>query len=159
MSNKKKGDTRPREIRNSKVRRNFFVGDCVEAGIQLQGTEVKSIRAGKAQINESFVRIDSDNVPTLYHAHIDEYMHGNINNHKPTRPRKLLLHKREIIRIRHRLDAGGETLVPLRFYFKRGIIKVELALCKGKKLYDKREDIKKRVQMREAERAVSARRK
>ena len=156
---KSKESSPKREIRNSKVRHNFFIGERFEAGLQLQGTEVKSIRAGRAQISESFVRIDVDNVPTLYHAHIDEYIHGNENNHVPTRPRRLLLHKREIARLRHALEAGGQSLIPLRIYFKRGIAKIEIALCQGKKLYDKREDIKKRVQMREAERAIAARRR
>ena len=159
MCAKKKERQPAREFRNGKVRRNYFVGDCYEAGLQLQGTEVKSIRAGRVQINDAFVRIDSDNIPTLYSAHIDEYKHGNINNHNPTRPRKLLMHKREIARVRHELEAGGKALIPTRLYFKKGLVKIEIALCVGKKLYDKREDIKKRVQMRDAERAISFRRK
>ena len=151
---KNKGE-RVTEIRNAKVHRNYHVGQKFEAGIALQGTEVKSIRAGKAQISDAFVRIEKER-PILYHAHIDEYAFGNRNNHNPVRPRKLLLHKREIHKIRAALEQGGETCIPTRLYLKNGLVKAELALCKGKKLYDKREDLKKKTQMREAERALHA---
>jgi len=153
----KKTGERVTEIRNTKVYRNFHVGDKFEAGIALQGTEVKSIRAGRAQINEAFVRIEKER-PVLYRAHIDEYAFGNLNNHNPVRPRKLLLHKREILKIRAGLETAGETCIPTRMYLKKGLVKVELALCKGKKLFDKREDLKKKTQMREAERALHAHR-
>lgn len=151
-----KTDGAPRQIRNAKAYHNYFVGETFEAGIKLTGTEVKSLRAGKGQISESFVRIDSDNVPTLYNAHIDEYSHGTDANHNPTRPRKLLLNAREIRHIRQEMEAGGQALIPTRLYFKQALIKVEVALCKSKKLFDKREDLKKKVQQRETERALSA---
>ena len=158
MAAKKKDTERYREIRNSKAGRNFFIGEKFEAGVKLTGTEVKSIRAGKGQINDAFVRIDSGDIPTLYHAYIDEYAFGNRENHNPTRPRVLLLHKKEIDHIKLEMEAGGQALIPLRMYFKGGLVKVEVGLCKGKKLFDKREDIKKKDQMREAERAMSFRR-
>lgn len=157
MSAQKKKDERPREIRNAKAHHQYFVGERIEAGIKLTGTEIKSIRAGRAQISDAFIRIEKGDVPTLYHAHIDEYTFGNLNNHNPTRPRLLLLKKREILRLRRELEAGGQALIPLRFYFKTGLLKVEVALCKGKKLFDKREDVKRKTAMREAERVMSAR--
>ncbi|MEO0794539.1 MAG: SsrA-binding protein SmpB [Verrucomicrobiota bacterium] len=156
MAKKKKDQIR--EVRNAKAFHNYFVGDRFEAGIKLTGPEVKSIRAGKGQISESFVRIDSDGVPTLYHAYIDEFRFDNTGKHNPTRPRKLLLHKKEIDRLKKEMEAGGQALVPIRLYFKQALIKVEIALCKGKKLQDKRESLKKKQQMREADRVVANRR-
>ncbi|GHC10373.1 SsrA-binding protein SmpB [Cerasicoccus arenae] len=155
---KKKKDDHIRELRNGKAFHNYFVGDKFEAGIKLTGPEVKSIRAGKGQITESFVRIDSDGVPTLYHAYIDEFVFDNTGTHNPTRARKLLLHKKEISRIKQEMEAGGQALIPLRLYFKQALIKVEIALCKGKQLHDKRQSLKKKEQLREADRAVSFRR-
>ncbi len=157
----KKGKKKPQgppEIKNAKARHNYLIGDKFEAGVKLLGTEVKSIRAGKAQINEAFVRLDREGVPTLYHAHIDEYKYGSDQNHNPTRPRKLLLNKKEIRRIRQELEAGGQALIPLRLYFKQALIKCEIALAKGKKLFDKREDFKRKTQLRDAQRAMSAHR-
>lgn len=151
----KKGD-KPREFRNSKIFHNYTVGDKFEAGIKLLGTEIKAIRAGKVQLNDAFVRIDKD-IPVLYHAHINEYEFGNLNNHKPTRPRLLLLKKKEISKLQHAMETGGQALIPVRMYFKGGLLKVELALCRGKKLYDKREDLKKKAQMREADRVMRER--
>ena len=148
----KKGSSPP-EIRNAKAFHRYFVEERLEAGIVLKGTEIKSIRQGKAQITEAFVRFDQ-NIPILYHAHIDEYAFGNTNNHNPTRPRKLLLHHREIRRLRAAIETGGASVVPLRIYFKRGLAKVEIALCKGKKLYDKRDVLKKKTMLREAERTL-----
>ena len=153
MAAKKKEKERFSEIRNSKVYRNFEVGEKLEAGIALQGTEVKSIRAGKAQISESFVRIDQG-IPIIYHAHIDEYTFGNLNNHNPLRPRKLLLHKKQIGELEKAVDTQGTAIIPTRMYIKKGLIKVEIAICKGKKLFDKREDLKKKSEMRDAERAM-----
>ncbi|MCG8525900.1 MAG: SsrA-binding protein SmpB [Opitutales bacterium] len=150
---KKKKDERNKEIRNSKVHHNYFVGDTYEAGIVLRGTEVKSIRNGKAQIAESFARINKGEL-FLYNANISEYAFGNLNNHNPVRPRKLLLHKREIHRIMGAIESGGKTLIPTRIYLKNGLVKVEIGVCTGKKLYDKRETLKKKVDMREAERAM-----
>lgn len=147
----------PRQIRNAKAYHNYFVGQTMEAGVKLQGTEIKSLRAGKGQLSEAFVRIDSDNVPMLYNAHIDEYSHGTDANHKPTRPRQLLLHAKEIRQLRQEMEAGGQALIPTRLYFKEALVKVEIALCKPKKLFDKRDDMKKKVQDRETERMLSAR--
>lgn len=153
---KKQPDDRFREIRNSKARRNYFVEETLEAGLVLTGTEIKSIRAGKAQINDAFVRIVKD-VPTMYNAHIDEYGHGNRHNHNPLRPRRLLMHLREIHRLRGAVEKTGRTLIPLRIYFKGSLAKVEVGLCIGKKLYDKREDLKRRDAERETQRALSRR--
>lgn len=147
-----------REIRNSKVFRDYFVGDTYEAGLVLVGTEVKSIRDGKAQINDAFVRIGKGGEAFLYHAHIQAYEFGNLNNHNPTRPRKLLLHRKELTRLEKLLGTTGQNLIPLKLYFKKGRLKVAIALCKGKKLYDKRQDIKKKDQMMEAKKAMSHRR-
>ena len=141
MCAKKKSTDRQREIRNSKAHHNYFVGDCFEAGIVLQGTEVKAIRVGDAQISEAF-----------YNSHIGEYKFGNIQNHPPRRRRKLLLHRREIHKFIGAMEAGGKSLIPLRIYLKHGLIKIEIALCTGKKLHDKRETLKKKITMREAER-------
>lgn len=144
------------EIRNAKARRDYELGERFEAGIVLSGTEVKSIRAGRAQLADAFGRIERGEA-FLYNLHIAEYAFGNINNHPPKRPRKLLLKAREIRKIQQELEAGGRALVPLRLYFKGSLIKVELALGTGKKLYDKREDLKKRAQQREIERALQRR--
>lgn len=153
MAKKNKGKERFTEIRNAKAFRNFEIGERFEAGMVLRGTEVKSVRNHKAQINEAFCRVEKDEV-FLYHAHIAEYEFGNYSNHNPRRPRKLLLKRREINRIRGALEAEGKTLIPLRLYLTHGLVKVEIALCVGKKLYDKRQDLKKKVQMREVERAL-----
>lgn len=153
MCAKKDKTGRYQEIRNKKIYHKFFVGDKYEAGIVLRGTEVKSIRNGRAQISESFARVNGESI-ILYHAHIDEYAFGNTNNHDPLRPRKLLLHKRQIRNLRTALEAGGEVLVPTRMYFKKGLVKVEIALCKGKKLFDKRETLKKKTALREAQKAI-----
>ena len=145
------------DIRNAKAGRDYLLGDRFEAGIVLTGTEVKSIRAGKAQLADAYGRCDRGEV-FLHNVHIAEYAFGNINNHVPKRPRKLLLKAREIRKIQQELEAGGQALVPVRMYFKGGLVKVELALGTGKKLYDKRQDLKKRVQMREIEREMMRRR-
>jgi SsrA-binding protein len=152
----KSDSERFREIRNAKANHDFFIEDKFEAGIVLSGTEVKSIRAGLAQISDSFVRMDND-VPILYHANIAEYAFGSYRNHDPLQPRRLLLHKREIRRIREAIQSGGRTVVPLRMYFKGSLVKVEIAVAKGKKLYDKREDLKKDIIRRETEREFRAR--
>ena len=154
MVAKKKDSDRYREIRNAKVRRNYFVEDSYEAGIVLTGTEVKSIRIGRAHISDAFVRIEKGQV-YLYDAHIEEYKYGNLNNHNPYRPRKLILHKKEIQKIEIAMQSGGKALIPIRLYFKKGLVKVQIALCKGKKLYDKREDLKEKAILREAERSVN----
>lgn len=151
-----KKDTKkpPLEIRNRKASRDFFVGETFEAGIVLTGTEIKSLRAGHAQINDAFIRVDRGEA-IMYQSHISEYDFGNINNHTPTRPRKLLLHKKEILKLKSATDSGGTAIIPLKVYLKKALAKVLIAICTGKKLYDKREDLKKNEAMREARRAMS----
>lgn len=158
MAAKKKNSARFKEIRNAKVFRDFFVEERFEAGIVLTGTEVKSIRAGRAQINDSFARIEKAQL-FLYHAHISEYAFGNLFNHNPYRPRKLLLHRRELEKIKMAMDAGGAVVVPIRMYLKQGLVKVEIGLCKGKKQYDKRQDLKRKEDEREMARAIKSMRK
>jgi len=138
---------------NSKARHKFNLGDKLIAGIELTGTEVKSIRSGKAQISESFARFVKEQL-FLYNAYIDEYPFGNENNHEPTRPRKLLLHRRELDRLKAAVEASGKTIVPLRLFFQGALIKCEIALGTGKNQRDKRQDLKKRVAQREAEQAI-----
>jgi SsrA-binding protein len=157
MAAAKKDPKRYTEIRNSKALRDYFVDERFEAGIQLRGTEVKSIRAGKAQINDAFGRIEKGEA-WLHNAHIEQYAFGNINNHDAKRVRKLLLHRRHILKIQLALEAGGRALVPLRMYFKEALVKVEVALCTGKKLFDRREDLKRKATMREVDQALKRRR-
>ena len=157
----KKGKAKPGgppEIRNAKARHNYHIEERLEAGIQLTGTEVKSIRGGKAQIAEAFCRINAKGEVILHGAHIQEYAFGSDANHTPTRERKLLLHAREIRKIRQELEAGGKALIPLRLYFKQALIKCEIALATGKQLHDKREDIKRKTAMHEARQAMARRR-
>lgn len=154
---KNKDSSRFTELRNSKAGRDYFVEEKFEAGIALKGTEVKSIRAGRAQINDAFGRFDRGEL-WLLNAHIEEYSFGNIYNHDVRRTRKLLLHKHQIRKIAQALQVGGKTLVPLRMYFKDALVKVEVAVCSGKKLFDKREDLKKKVEMREVSKALKFRR-
>ncbi len=150
----KDSTARYREIRNAKALRDYQVDERFEAGIQLRGTEVKSIRAGRAQINDAFARVEKDEL-WLYNAHIEQYAFGNIYNHDAKRIRKLLLHRRYIDRIRQALETGGgRAVVPLRMYFKEALVKVEVALCTGKKLHDRREDLRRREQVREVESAL-----
>jgi len=155
MSAQKKDAGRYTEIRNAKALRDYFVDERFEAGIQLRGTEVKSIRAGRAQINDAFGRYEKGEV-WLHNAHIEQYAFGNINNHDAKRTRKLLLHKHDIRKIAQALDSGGRALVPLRMYFKDALVKVEVALATGKKLFDKRETLKKKVEMRDVDRALKS---
>ncbi len=156
VSNKKDNKKAP-EIRNPKATRNYELGDRFEAGLVLTGTEVKALRDGRANISDAFVRIDSDMVPTLYHAHISEYDFGNTGNHNPYRPRKILLHAKEIRKLASETQAGGKTIVPLKIYFSHGLAKISIALGKGKKLYDKRADIKKRDDDRTIRRTLAQR--
>src|SRR5438270_4090058 len=153
----KKDAPRYTEIRNAKALRDYAIGEKFEAGIQLRGTEVKSIRAGKAQINDAHGRVEKGEV-WLHGAHIEHYEFGNLNNHDARRTRKLLLHRHNIRKIQLALETGGRALVPLRMYFKEALVKVEVALCTGKKLFDKREDLKKRVIDREIDKAIKSRR-
>lgn len=136
---------------NKKAYHDFFIDDKYEAGIELFGTEVKSIRMGKCSIKESFVRIEKGEV-YIYGMHINPYEKGNIFNKDPLRVRKLLLHKTEINKLAAKIAEKGYTLVPLQVYFKGSLVKVEIGLARGKKLYDKRDDIAKKDQRREVER-------
>jgi SsrA-binding protein len=143
-------------LTNSKARRDYHILDTFEAGIVLHGTEVKSLRAGRGQISDSFARIERDEA-WLYNAHIDEYTHGNRANHAPKAPRKLLLHKSEIRKLTGYAAVKGNTLVPLSFYWKNGKVKVSLAVGKGKAEFDKRDDLKERESDREMKRATMRR--
>jgi SsrA-binding protein len=133
---------------NRQAYHEYFVEETVEAGMALTGTEVKSIRAGHVNLRGAFARVKGDEI-WLEGAHIAEYEQGTYMNHDPMRPRKLLLHRKEITRLEMRVSAKGLTLVPLKLYFKGNHAKVELGLCRGKKLYDKRETIKEREVQRE----------
>ena len=135
---------------NKKAYHDFFVDDTYETGISLAGTEVKSLRMGKCSIKEAFVRIENGEV-IIYGMHISPYEKGNIFNKDPLRPRKLLMHKYEINKLMGKIKEKGMTLVPLKVYFKGSLVKVEFGLARGKKLYDKRQDIAKKDQRREAE--------
>ncbi|MCS7054345.1 MAG: SsrA-binding protein SmpB [Ignavibacterium sp.] len=138
---------------NRRAQHDYFILQRYEAGIALKGTEVKSLREGKANLVDSYATIKNGEV-WLLNAHISEYKQGNINNHEPTRDRKLLLKKNEIRKLLGKIKEKGLTLIPLRFYFKKGKVKVELALAKGKKTFDKRETIAKKDFQREQERRV-----
>lgn len=159
MAAQKKDAKRYTEIRNSKAGRDYTVDERFEAGIQLRGTEVKSIRAGKAQITDAFAKIEKGEV-WLYNVHIDPYSFGSYSNHDTRRIRKLLLHRRHIVKIKEALDtSAGRALVPLRMYFKEALVKVEVALCTGKKQHDRRDDLKKRADQREVDQAMKERRR
>jgi SsrA-binding protein len=138
-------------VSNPKARRDYHILDTYEAGIVLHGTEVKALRAGKAQISDAFARVENGQV-FLYNAHIDEYAFGNRENHQPKAPRKLLLHQSEIRKLHEAAAVKGNALMPLSFYWKNNRVKVALAVGKGKVQYDKREDIKKRESERELKR-------
>lgn len=135
---------------NKKAYFDYFIEDKYEAGIALVGTEVKSLRMGKCSIKESYIRIENGEV-FIYNMHISPYEKGNIFNKDPLRVRKLLMHRHEINKLAGRVSQKGYTLVPLQIYFKGSLVKVEVGLARGKKLYDKREDIAKKDQRREAE--------
>ena len=139
-------------LSNPKARRDYHILETFEAGLVLRGTEVKALRAGKGQISEAFARVENDEV-WLHNAHIDEYSHGNLQNHQPKAPRKLLLHKSEIRKLFGLASVKGNALLPLSFYWKNGRVKVALAVGKGKVQYDKRQDMKKRDADRELKRA------
>ena len=138
---------------NKKAYHDYFIEDNYEAGISLAGTEVKSLRMGKCSVKEAFIRIENGEL-IVYGMHISPYEKGNIFNKDPLRPRKLLLHKYEINKLTGKIAEKGYTLVPLSVYFKGSLVKVEIGLAKGKKLYDKRQDIAKKDIKREAEREV-----
>ena len=142
---------------NRKAFHDYFIEERYEAGIMLQGTEVKSLREGRVNLQDSYASVRGSEV-FLHQCHISPYSHGNIMNHEPTRVRKLLLHKIEIHKLLGKTQQKGLTLIPLRIYFsKRGYAKVELGLAKGKKLYDRRETINTREAGREVQRAIKER--
>lgn len=142
---------------NRRARHDYFIEETIEAGIALTGTEVKSLRLGRASLQDSFARVENGEV-FLYNMHISPYEKGNRFNHDPKRVRRLLLHKAEIRRLIGKTRQRGYTLIPLRLYFTgRGYAKVELALAKGKKLYDKREDIARRDAERQIAQALRRR--
>ncbi len=143
---------------NRKARHDYFIEETYEAGIVLTGTEVKSIRLGKVNLKDSYATIRDGEV-FLHNMHISPYEKGNIFNRDPLRTRKLLLHKREINKLIGYIQQKGLTLIPLKIYLKRGLVKVELAVARGKKLYDKRQDAAKRDARREIERAFRERQK
>ncbi len=143
---------------NRKAFHSYFIGERYEAGIALLGTEVKSLRQGAANLKDAFARVDRGEV-FLHNCHISPYSHGGYANHDPLRPRKLLLHRDEIRRLAQQTRLGGHTLVPLRLYLVRGRVKAEIALARGKKLWDKRQAIKERDQEKEARAAVRDRRR
>ncbi|MDX9746535.1 MAG: SsrA-binding protein SmpB [Syntrophales bacterium] len=137
--------------RNKMARVNYDISETFEAGIVLVGTEVKSLRAGRSNLKDSYAQVNNEEV-FLHDLHISPYTHGNRYNHDPLRPRKLLLHKREIKRLYGRTREKGFSLIPTKMYFKNGKIKVEIGLARGKKLFDKREDLKRREDQRDIER-------
>ena len=144
---------------NRRARHDYFILETYEAGIALTGTEVKSLRRGRASLQDSFARVEKGEL-ILYDLHISPYEAGNIFNHEPKRPRRLLMHKQEIMRLYGKLREKGLTLIPLKIYFnERGLAKVELALAKGKKLYDKREAAAERDAQREIAKALRRRQK
>ncbi len=158
MADKKAASkTAPPIAANRQAHHNYFIHDTYECGIALTGTEVKSIRAGKANLRDSFARIQKGEM-YLWNAHISPYEQGNIFNHEPLRTRKLLLHKKEIRKIEMQLKTKGYTLVPLKMYFKHGKVKVEIGVATGKKLYDKREDMAAKAAKRDLDRRIKEQR-
>lgn len=145
-------------LHNPKARRDYFISETFEAGIVLRGSEVKSLRAGKAQLSDAFARVEKDEV-WLYNLHIGEYVQANIFGHEPKAKRKLLLHKSEIRKLFGLASVKGSTLVPLSMYWKNGRVKVSIGVGKGKLQHDKRDDIKERESDRELKRATMHRMK
>lgn len=141
---------------NRQARHNYFIDETYEAGLMLVGSEVKSLRDGKANLVDSYARIHKGEA-FLVNAHISAYSGANQFNHEPTRTRKLLLHAREIERLTGKTKERGLTLIPLKIYFKNGRAKVEIGLARGKKLYDKRETLRRKVAQREVERSIKSR--
>ena len=141
---------------NKTARINYFIDDTYEAGIVLVGTEVKALRDGKGNLKDSYVTVKNEEI-FIYGMHIGPYSHGNLLNHEPERVRKLLMHKREIRRLYGKSKEKGFTLIPLKVYFKDSRIKVEIGVGRGKKLYDKRDDIKLKEDRRDMERGLRSR--
>jgi SsrA-binding protein len=140
-------------VTNAKARRDYHILDTFEAGLVLKGTEVKALRAGRGQIGEAFAKVEKEEV-WLHNAHIEEYSHGNLHNHNPTAPRKLLLHRSEIRKLVEQASVKGNALVPLSLYWKNGRVKVALGVGRGKVQYDKREDLKRREAEKELKRVT-----
>ena len=138
---------------NRKARHLYQIEDTIECGIELRGTEVKSLKIGQFSFSDSYGRI-RDGQLYLVGFHITAYTHGNLHNHEPDRERRLLAHKKEILRLRRQIDERGFTLVPLKVYLRKGLVKIELGLGRGKKLFDKRESIKQRDQKRDSDREL-----
>ena len=138
---------------NRRARRNYFITETMEAGLVLQGTEAKALREGRANLQDAYCKVENDEV-FLLNAHISPYSHGNLQNHDPLRPRKLLLHKREIGKLKKASEQKGYTIIPLKLYFKNGYAKVEIGMARGKKLYDKRSDIAERETKRRIDRML-----
>ena len=138
---------------NKRARFDYEIDDLYEAGLALQGTEVKSLRQGRVNLKDAYADVQNGEV-YLLHAHIDQYEQGNRFNHDPERPRKLLLHKQEIRRLVGKTKEKGLTLIPMRMYFSRGKVKVEIGVGKGKKTYDKRQDLKRHTAQRDIERGL-----
>lgn len=157
MAKKQKEDKGPRSIAtNRKALHDYFIEDRFEAGIVLLGSEVKSIRAGRVNLRDSYVRV-IDGELWLIDAHISPYDQASAENHAPRRNRKLLMHRREIYRLDNKAQAKGRTIVPLRMYYSNNRVKVEIALAQGKQMYDKREAIAKRESDRRVRRALQGR--
>ena len=141
---------------NRRARHDYHVLERLETGIELRGTEVKSIRAGEASLRECFARVDRGEL-MIEGMHVQPYSHGNVHNHEPTRTRKLLAHRSEIDRLAGQVSLKGCALIPLRLLLRRGRVKVDLGVCRGKQQADKRETLRRRTADREAERAIAAR--
>ena len=141
------------EILNRRAKHDYFIDEVYEAGIELTGTEIKSIRDGKASIGDSYGIIKNNEV-YLFNMYVAPYKEGNIFNHKETRDRKLLLHKSEIKKLIKYKEQSGYTLIPLKLYFKKNILKVELGVCRGKKLYDKRQSLKEKDIKRDIDKSL-----
>jgi SsrA-binding protein len=147
----------PPAVLNRQAHHNYFIHDTYEAGIALTGTEVKSIRAGRANLRDAFAKIENGEA-FLWNAHISPYEQGNRFNHDPLRTRKLLLHRREIMKIDMALKTKGYTLIPLKMYFKGGHVKCEIGIASGKKLYDKRQDMAAKAARRDLDRRIKEQR-
>lgn len=141
-------------VQNKKARHDYVIEDKYEAGLVLTGTEVKSLREGRASLSEAFVSIDRRNEMWLENANIPEYLNGTWNNHAPKRKRKLLLHEREILKLARQSEAKGYTIIPISLYFKNGRVKAEIALARGKREFDKRQALREAQDKREALRAM-----
>ena len=153
MSNKKADQENSVIVRNKKALHDYTILECQEAGIELRGTEVKSCRKAGVSLNDAFVKIEKGQA-WLYNAHIAPYEFGNVFNHKPKSTRRLLLHKREILKMSQHVKEKGYTIIPLKFYFKNGRVKVEIAICKGKTFGDKRDVMRQKQDELDTKRAL-----